>query len=490
VQWYQAKLFQRGKSGIWYAEMTVPHEARETFGRKQHRLSTQTTDRRQAERWLHDLESQMRQQISESLQKVQLWQKGNPYREAVELLGASDASYTTIYEASEDWVYEIPLREPPETEGHRKDAFAVLSSKAHAILSQLVNKQTTLEVAHLQRRNGGMLPTQTEIEELLRQTACELNIDGCAEQTHLSAYIPEFQAHLMKRVEVGGLKRRTASDWPKYLQQFTEFVGNLPLSDIEAKHAYAFAKKLEDAGLTNSTIKSRITGINALLHLAETEGLIASNPFTNLKLSTFGQKKENYRPLNDAQLTALFKIPKLPTELRYLWAILVTTGMRMEEAALLDAQQVILDDIPYFDLRGAAVKNKGSERRVPVPNAILTLVERLKDSPMSKDARLLSFAVKRSGKSRASEVSTYWRKKVDLTKLAPEGRGRFTIHSMRGTVKDKLRDAEVSDSLNDAILGHGQHTVAASYGEGHSLRRMKEALDRLEHPYLTEALFD
>jgi hypothetical protein len=61
---------------------------------------------------------------------------------------------------------------------------------------------------------------------------------------------------------------------------------------------------------------------------------------------------------------------------------------------------------------------------------------------------------------------------------------------MRGTVKDKLRDAEVSDGLNDAILGHGQHTVAASYGEGHSLRRMKEALDRLEHPYLTEALLD
>ena len=68
--------------------------------------------------------------------------------------------------------------------------------------------------------------------------------------------------------------------------------------------------------------------------------------------------------------------------------------------------------------------------------------------------------------------------------MAPSGPGRFTLHSMRGSLKDKLRDAEVPDGLNDAILGHGQHTVSASYGDGHSIKRMQEALNKISHPYL------
>jgi integrase len=406
----------------------------------------------------------------------------------VELLGAEEVDYTATYFAPHDDIDVWPLSDPPKNESQRKDAHAALTKMVYELQSKLVAPETTVEMLELQLRNGGFLPTHEELEELLQRVAHTLSIANGKPQQRLTDFLPAFQEHLRKRVEAGGLARRTAADWPKFVQQFVEKVGDLPLQDIEPKDAYTFAKIMADDGLTNSTIKSRVTSLARMLHLAETEGLIKTNPFNALKLSAFGQKKENYRPLNDAQLTALFGIPNLPPEVRYLWTILITTGMRMEEAALLHTRQVVLDDDPYFDLRGAAVKNKGSERRVPIPSLIHPLAARLKATPMATDGRLLSFAQKSSGKSRASEVSNYWRKKVDLTKLAPEGRGRFTIHSMRGTVKDKLRDAEVSDGLNDAILGHGQHTVAASYGEGHSLRRMKEALDRLEHPYLTAAV--
>lgn len=484
MDWHPAGLFRRGQKGNWYAEMTVPVEARAAFGNKQVRLSTGTSDRRLAERKLHDLEAKMREKILASHQQSRMWQPDSPYRKAVELLGIEQQPYAVEYRPEVCDVEPIPLSSPPQTDAERQDAFDKISAFAFNLLAKRARHELDPVVAGVALRNGGFPPSEDDIHRLVADVAKILRIDGQSSSECVSQLMGRFKTHLARRVEAGNLKLRTSKDWPKYVTQFLVCVGDLPINAIEAKHGYSFAQELADQGYNNSTIKSRITAVSGMLHFAETIGLIAANPLHGLKLSTYGVRKENYRPLSDKQLAALFAIPNLPQELKYLWAILIATGMRLEEVALLHTDQVILEDVPYFDLRSAKVKNKGSARRVPIPEIVLPLAIHLKNNPRSADGRLFSFAMKSDGKSRASELSSHWRKKVKLEAMAPSGPGRFTLHSMRGSLKDKLRDAEVPDALNDAILGHGQHTVSASYGDGHSIKRMQEALNKISHPYL------
>ena len=48
-----------------------------------------------------------------------------------------------------------------------------------------------------------------------------------------------------------------------------------------------------------------------------------------------------------------------------------------------------------------------------------------------------------------------------------------------------LRDAGVSKEVNDFITGHGSGDVAGSYGSGPSFETRREALDSVEHPWIT-----
>jgi hypothetical protein len=64
LEWYPAKLVRRKKGGNWYAQMTVPHWAREKFGRTQHRLSTLTTDKKTAQARLATVEALLREDVS------------------------------------------------------------------------------------------------------------------------------------------------------------------------------------------------------------------------------------------------------------------------------------------------------------------------------------------------------------------------------------------------------------------------------------------
>lgn len=296
--------------------------------------------------------------------------------------------------------------------------------------------------------------------------------------------LPAFEKHLEGRVRNDSLKPKTMKEWLTFVPQFVKAVGNLPLSDIQRKHGYEFAKALAVDGKGEKTIKSRVSGVSALLQFATAEGLLEQNPFNGLPLRGIGKKSHHYRPLSDDQLEALFRIEGLPERVRILWAILITTGMRTNEAALLREDQVRMDGIPNFDLRVADVKTAKSKRQVPIPEVILPSIKRLKERPLGKGGRLLDFAVKGDGKSRASEVCSYWRGKVDLYGMEPKGGGRFTNHSMRGSLKDKLRAAGVDLEISNDLCGHDDGSVANAYGYGTPLHKLKEAVDRIEHPYL------
>ena len=92
-------------------------------------------------------------------------------------------------------------------------------------------------------------------------------------------------------------------------------------------------------------------------------------------LNLIATAKQTYKPLETEELFALFQLDMEPQE-RLLLAILITTGMRLDEAALLTWERIVTrHGVSCFGLVGdARVKNEGSMRYVPVPSVVKPLL--------------------------------------------------------------------------------------------------------------------
>ena len=98
------------------------------------------------------------------------------------------------------------------------------------------------------------------------------------------------------------------------------------------------------------------------------------------------------------------------------------------------------------------------------------------DSP---DDRLFDYSLDKDGKAARAASQACGRQ---LRKI--ERKPRQVTHSLRGNLKDMLRDVGVSKEINDYITGHSQGDVASQYGSGPSITLRYEALNKVKHPYL------
>ena len=148
--------------------------------------------------------------------------------------------------------------------------------------------------------------------------------------------------------------------------------------------------------------------------------------------------------------------------------------MRLDEAALLTHEQIKTSKgIKHFDLSDALVKNKGSKRLVPVVPALEALL------PATGSGRVFDFPIDADGKasSKISNKIMPWIRNITEDKMQ-------VTHSLRGTLKDLLRDAGVTKEINDFITGHAAGDAAGRYGAGPSLQVRYDALNSVSHPWL------
>ena len=255
------------------------------------------------------------------------------------------------------------------------------------------------------------------------------------------------------------------------INQFIDTVAPATVAEITKAHAYRFAQHLDDEGKANGTIKDRVTYVTGMLKWLERRELINANPFVGLDFKGYGKAKQSYQPFTKQQLHDLFALDTLPCSDRLLLSILITTGMRLDEAALLSWENVIEGDVRHFDLTKGIVKNLGSSRFVPIPKALVL--------PERSTGRLFDYKLDIDGKAQAAASNA-----VNAHIHQIRSSDRQVAHSLRGTLKDLLRDAGVPKETNDFITGHGAGDVAGKYGSGPSLKVRSEALDSVEHPWL------
>jgi len=430
------KLPSRGDT--WYVSVTIPKEFR-TGKAKQVRKSTLTTDLKTAQRRQHAIADAIYKSFKNPLAQELEYHAGvmigaDMQGRLGDLIDPDNRKSTIKWLL--DQATELRFRRIPEDEDDGENSW----------LKNLASEEL-----------------QPRLEQLLSAEQASGSPDT-TENLTISDVLPDYLAGR----PWGKLKTRdqTASR----IRRFASATGEKPLAQLTKQDAYKYAalKAKEDAA--NKTISDHIGCVSVLLTWCEQRGLIESNPFANLKLHNYGKPQENRHGFTKEQLYQLFQLEIAPRE-RLLLEIMITTGMREDEAALLEWEDIKEEEgILFFDLREAIVKNKSSMRKLPVPKSLML--------PPRGTGRLFNYRKDKDGKS-SNHAS---RELMKVVRKITDDK-RVVAHSLRHTFKTLARDAGISEELHDFITGHGKGDVSRSYGTV-SLPPRLEALNKIEHPWL------
>ena len=141
----------------------------------------------------------------------------------------------------------------------------------------------------------------------------------------------------------------------------------------------------DELGSANTFIKSSTSYVKGMFAWAIRQQAYKITKFLWDKLdgiTEYGVASKSYKPFTVEQLHELLSLNKLdgmgrmnPRE-HLLLAILITTGCRMDEAALLTWNNIIKHERGFhcIDLTEAIVKNEGSKHRLSIPEVLWNIM--------------------------------------------------------------------------------------------------------------------
>jgi site-specific recombinase XerD len=281
---------------------------------------------------------------------------------------------------------------------------------------------------------------------------------------------------------------KTVATYKGYLKQFTAFLGHDDPRRVTKADILRFKDHLIAQGLSLKTIKDgHLAMLKALFGYAVDNDLVPNNPAQGVKVSLRDQPGTRKLPYTDEEVEKLLMLADQEKDAARRWLpwIMATSGCRVGEAAQLWGDRIVkvggvwvMRIAPAPD--GGRIKNKGSERDVPIHPA---LVERgFLDFAKEKASKPLFYGRRGNGKVHASTgVRNHlaeWIRKQGFT-----DRRKLPSHAFRHYVKNKLRVLGVDHSVICAIQGWREPGASATYTHV-SLREMDEAVRKLPVPPL------
>ena len=263
-------------------------------------------------------------------------------------------------------------------------------------------------------------------------------------------------AHIIEDYLLSRPERSRRNDRLQLNKWLGDKLGKKPLTQIDQFDLYEFFEE-QGEKLSKSSIGVLKAAMSNVYNWAtkQRDLGINFNPLRGLDLSEYGHDGVEKRPFSSDELHRLFSLTMTAGDWVAL-AVLITTGMRGGE--LMQVNGIKLHNgIRHFDLRYIpAAKTKGSRRLVPVRDDLQVTL------PLQTNQTRLNAIIRKEWPNDPS----------------------VSLHSLRHSFKDLLRDLEVSKELNDYITGHGQGDVAGEYGIGPSLAKRLEIINRIDHPWL------
>lgn len=227
-------------------------------------------------------------------------------------------------------------------------------------------------------------------------------------------------------------------------------LGDLDITTIRRNDVGRFRDFLIKRDLSTASIRRVLATVRAAINFASSEhGIDCQNPFSNTYVPTVGVRRKRL-PIPIPTILSVQQLCMAQNDnRRWLIALISDSGMRLAEATGLIATDIHLDDpIPYVDLvphKWRPLKTSTSTRKIPLVGASLwaakQTVKNAKTEFLFPDytSRYMCNA------NSASAALLKW-----LKPKIPDGSG---IHSLRHSIRDRLRAVECPSDIQDAIGG-------------------------------------
>lgn len=376
----------------------------------------------------------------------------------------AEIRYLKVHLASEEWLQSLIASAPSLSA-------MVPSRSALGLRNYAIHSEAAAQLAVTYRRRSGA----DGAGEGPPPNQNGLTLSG-ALALYLEEKREEFDAyHGRERTIRYDEKRRVI----RYLRE--ALGSDREIASLTRQDARVFRDFLRQRKLSSASLQKIISVTAAIVQIALTEQQIAiRNPFHRFHVPNEIAAVEARLPLSAAEV-GIARSLNVNLELSTIVLLLVTTGARLNEIAGLDWADVDLAEssanIPRLVIRTNAIrrlKTVSSRRILPlIIEASASLRAWRSQQGMGPSTGPVFPRYGRSGGSDAASAAL-----MKALRKAGITDKRKSIHSIRHSVKQALRDVGCPKDVRDAIQGHAANSIAENYGLGHSLEVMRLWLER------------
>ncbi len=260
------------------------------------------------------------------------------------------------------------------------------------------------------------------------------------------------------------------------VEAFFSVAGDREIADYTREDAKAFLFLLEQRGNSTGTIRRRINSISAILNYGFAElDIDKRNPFSRLVIKAEGLDRKKRGTFTTQQLQEGYQEALGgKSSVRLLMPILGETGCRLAEIVGLRVEDVDLE-AKVLRIRPNAMrrlKTAGSERDLPIVGGAEEALRKALSG--SEDGWVFPRYIHDDG-CRATHASNA------LNKWLKGRFGGLTAHSLRHTMRDRLRAVEAPLELIDQVGGWSSvNNIGSRYGQGYKIDQLAAWLDSIK----------
>lgn len=267
--------------------------------------------------------------------------------------------------------------------------------------------------------------------------------------------------------------------------------------------------------LSPKTINKHLDNVAVLFRLLAGYGVLPFNPFHGVRYTAHEMARRPRRDraaLADDEVAALLRSPLIvgrgvrhdtlgrrheDRTAYWLWLLLAYAGVRPEEAAQLQADDIQrLDGVWCLVVRGdgaRSIKNGASVRLVPLHDTVrrLGFLELVAARRRAGGGRLFAELTHQRGPATKPDAKAIHRTTSlscqTLQRMNDYLRGQEiapgrTVYSLRHTFVTKLGNTEIPERVLDELVGHAPTgETLARYFKGVAVGRLQAAIDRLDY---------
>ena len=252
-------------------------------------------------------------------------------------------------------------------------------------------------------------------------------------------------------------------------------LGSRPLDCYSSADAATFRQWLSDKGLGNTSVIRVFSVIKAIINFCiKEQGLDCKNAFSGVYLPSENNKKRY--PVKGSKLKTLQReCVSLDDDIRWLFALISDSGMRLSEAVGLLVDDIVLDaDQPHINLTihpHRRLKTDASERIIPLVGCSLWAAKRIKENTSSRFCYPRYCNEANCNSNSASAAINKWIKTIIGSDAV--------IHGLRHGFRDRLRAVEAPVDMIDQLGGWSLRSVGQGYGDGYPLELLYRWMSKM-----------